>query len=213
LSKTSSTVKLELYGLFKYLTSSKSPTTSRPSIFDPIGRAKWDSWSAAGTKYEKGRDAESRYIEIARTLGWTEGAPESRPVVDTAAEDIWDDDSDEGASGSHRGGSGGMGLSVSTIPVPPKVDDRTIHGLAVSNDFAGLTALLAQHPETDLNELDEFGYSPLHLACDRGSQEIVKLLLKQGADATIKDPDGLSPRELANVAGHNEIEVILASSN
>jgi len=153
-----------LYGLFKYLTSSKSPTTSRPSIFDPTARAKWDAWSAAGKKYEKGSDAESRYVEIARTLGWTEGAPESRPVVDTAAEDIWDDDSDEGASGSRRGGSGGMGLSVSTIPVPPKVDDRTIHGLAVSNDFDGLTALLAQHPETDLNELDEFVSSRLNHA-------------------------------------------------
>lgn len=153
-----------MYGLFKYLTSSKSPTTSRPSIFDLTGRAKWDAWNAAGEKYEKGRDAESRYIEIARTLGWTEGAPEARPVVDTAAnDDIWDDVVDEGASGSRSGG-GGMGLSVSTMPVPPKVDDRTIHGLAVSNDFAGLTALLVQHPETDLNELDEFVSSQLNYA-------------------------------------------------
>ncbi|CAK9237306.1 unnamed protein product [Sphagnum troendelagicum] len=41
--------KLILYGLFKVATVGK-PETSRPGIFDPKGRAKWDAWKKVEDK-------------------------------------------------------------------------------------------------------------------------------------------------------------------
>jgi diazepam-binding inhibitor (GABA receptor modulating acyl-CoA-binding protein) len=41
--------KLILYGLFKSATVGK-PETSRPGIFDPKGRAKWDAWKKVEDK-------------------------------------------------------------------------------------------------------------------------------------------------------------------
>lgn len=36
-------IKLDLYGLFKQ-GSSGAVAGSRPGMFDPVGRAKWDAW-------------------------------------------------------------------------------------------------------------------------------------------------------------------------
>ena len=36
------------------------------------------------------------------------------------------------------------------------IHDASIHGLVLSNDVSGLETLLKIHPQTDLNELDEF---------------------------------------------------------
>jgi len=212
LSNVSSAVKLELYGLFKYITSSKMPTTSRPSIFDMTGRAKWDAWTTTGKQYQDPQQAEKRYLEIAQTLGWTANGTTASQVQSipssSTGEGPWDDDNDNDTPES---GGSGMGISVSVMMPSPKVIDKSIHGLALSNDVSGLTTLLEQCPEIDLDALDEFGYAPLHLACDRGNIAIVRLLLKKGADHNLKDPDDLSPIELAKEAGQSEIEAMLSS--
>ncbi|KAF8168207.1 hypothetical protein B0H34DRAFT_684636 [Crassisporium funariophilum] len=211
LAQVSNAVKLELYGLYKYLTLSRTPSTPRPSIFDMTGRAKWDAWIATGKKYDQPQDAEKRYLDIARNLGWTETSevPLKRsPELATDEDSLDDDTSSHSTSGA---GSSGMGLTVSSIAPPPMVTDNSLHGLAISNDNAGLIALLDQRPETDLNARDEYGYAPIHLACDRGNTDIVKSLLVRGADRHIKDPDDFSPLELAQEAGHSEIAHILSS--
>ncbi|KAF5311914.1 hypothetical protein D9619_003422 [Psilocybe cf. subviscida] len=223
LAKVSTTIKLELYGLFKYLTSSRAPSTSRPSIFDMTGRAKWDAWAGAGKKYESAYDVEQRYLEIAKSLGWTGETviqdvaqpppkPQAASGSSTADEDgIWDSDSQ--GSSSSSGGGAGMGVHVSSMEAPTDTHDLTLHGLALANDTTGISTLLREHPETDLNARDEFGYAPIHLACDRGNAQVVKLLLERGADSSIKDPDDLSPLELSKEAGHVEIVKLLESSS
>jgi len=119
------------------------------------GRAKWDAWAAVGKNYEQPEEVEKRYLEIARTLGWTEQAEvpvkrESEPP--TNGEDIWD--KDEVSHGSS--GGGGLAVSVSSMGPPPKVIDNSIHGIALSNDITSLKEILKVHPEADLNTLDEF---------------------------------------------------------
>ncbi|TFK77188.1 ankyrin [Pluteus cervinus] len=205
--KTSTTTKLELYGLFKHVTVSPSPTTSKPSIFDPTGRAKWDAWNTTSQRYTTPQAAEDRYLEIARDLGWTEeeSARVAQSQAGTSAEA-------KGDTERHTGG-GGMSVSVSTVDKEglPQ-NDGTIHGLAITNDHVGLLALI-QSQQVDLNEPDEFGYTPLHLAADRGNAEVVGILLREGADATIKDPDDLFPHELAQVAGHEDIAAKLVMAH
>ncbi|KAG5647647.1 hypothetical protein DXG03_009000 [Asterophora parasitica] len=190
----------KLYGLFKYVTVSPAPSTSRPSIFDMTGRAKWDAWNSAAQKYTAKHDAEARYLEIAQELGWTGETVEKEPrkAGPSDPDSIWDDDSQ-----SRSGTSGGIGASVSTMAPPEEEEDGTIHGLAVSDDVTGIAELLAKHPEIDVNGLDEFvrmsipimevnshllpqGYTPLHLACDRGNLSVVQALLRKGADPNIK---------------------------
>jgi diazepam-binding inhibitor (GABA receptor modulating acyl-CoA-binding protein) len=51
--------KLILYGLFKVATVGK-PETSRPGIFDPKGRAKWDAWKKVEDKSQD--EARQEYI-------------------------------------------------------------------------------------------------------------------------------------------------------
>ena len=130
------------------------PSTSRPSIFDMTGRAKWDAWAAAGKQYQDAQVAEKRYLEIAQTLGWTGSANEIQ-VKNVPSSSTGNSDTSWEASNS--GGGGGMGLSVSVImPPPPSAIDKSIHGLALSNDVSGLTTLLEQCPETNLDAVDEY---------------------------------------------------------
>ncbi|KZP16837.1 ankyrin [Athelia psychrophila] len=214
LSKVSTVTKLELYGLFKHLTVAPAPNTSRPSIFDMTGRAKWDAWSAAFQSYgTQSGEAEQRYLSIAGDLGWTESSGVTTTpgvLVEDGSQgsegDIWDK-----ADAPSNHGAGGMGNSVSAVASAPldERDAKTPHGMAVSNDVAGLEAYLNAHPEADLNELDEYGYTPLHLACDRGNSGIVRTLLARGADRSLKDPDEFTALELANVAGHDDIVALI----
>ncbi|KAJ7169787.1 ankyrin repeat-containing domain protein [Mycena filopes] len=207
-----STVKLELYGLFKYINVSSTPPASRPSIFDFTGRAKWDAWAAAGNTYSSKAEAESRYLEIARSLGWKEGiiAPESVRSEDA---DIWDSDDDTDKPSRGNGEPGGLGNSVSSMARPEDDEsDVSLHGLAVSNHLQELVALVHDDPSVDPNARDNFGYTALHLAADRGHLPIVTFLLENGADRTIKDEDDLTAAELAQAAGHERIVEILSSS-
>lgn len=57
--------KLRLYGLFKQVTAG-DVSGGRPGMMNPVGRAKFDAWSAlTGTSTE---DAEAQYVALAREL-------------------------------------------------------------------------------------------------------------------------------------------------
>jgi acyl-CoA-binding protein len=58
-------VKLTMYALYKQATSG-DVRGKRPGFTDPVGRAKYDAWSAlAGTSAQ---DAEQQYIELVDSL-------------------------------------------------------------------------------------------------------------------------------------------------
>ena len=61
----STTVQLELYGLFKQA-SSGDVSGSRPGMFDMRGRAKFDAWAEA--KGQSKDDAMQAYIDLIESL-------------------------------------------------------------------------------------------------------------------------------------------------
>jgi len=148
LSNVPTSIKLELYGLFKYLTASMAPSTTRPSIFDMAKRAKWDAWKNTGNRYSNPEEAEARYIEIAKNFGWIEGITIEHEDADEIDLNALDDEPEVKGKGntSDTSDSGGLGLKVSKAQPPVPVEDHSIHGLAVDNDVAGLTALLEKKP-------------------------------------------------------------------
>lgn len=54
-----------------------------------------------------------------------------------------------------------------------------------------------------MNTSDYFGSTPLHLACQRGHQHIVLLLLHNQACINLQDSDGNTPMHLAAAHGHD----------
>jgi len=73
--------------------------------------------------------------------------------------------------------------------------------------------LAATHAYLELgaspNATDKNGDPALHWAVASGQVEIVKLLLKNGASADIRDSDGKTPRDLANERGNGEMVKVL----
>ena len=192
------------------MTVSPTPNTSKPSIFNFTGRAKWDAWQSAGETYkDRPVDAENRYLEIARGLGWSEGqkvdvqpqSSESEGSTEGGEEDIW---ATEEELAQRRSEKSAMGRVMSTMTSEPDETDETgtLWTFALSGDAQGLVSFLDKDAEVDVNTRDENvsihyrgmnlsscqvqGYTSLHLAADRGHVEVVKVLLSRGADPAIK---------------------------
>ncbi|KIK28376.1 hypothetical protein PISMIDRAFT_673355 [Pisolithus microcarpus 441] len=156
------------------------------------GRAKWDAWSNTAKTYnDRKQDAEKRYLDIARELGWIPGNAGTQvigPSDQTSSGEVWDDELGMTVSGSSSN-HGGMGTIVSALARPANQDEaETLHKLAIEGDADKISQLLEAHPLLDINERDEFGYTALHLACDRGNLPTAKVLLEHGGDPLLKVP-------------------------
>jgi ankyrin repeat protein len=62
---------------------------------------------------------------------------------------------------------------------------------------------------SNLNETDEDGITPLHVAAEHGYIEIVQLLINFGADKNLRDKNGILPIELAKKNSHQVIVELL----
>ena len=64
---------------------------------------------------------------------------------------------------------------------------------------------------SDVNAVSSAGMTPLHWACLAGDPEIVRLLLRHGADRWLRNEamDGLTPTDLAAVMGYeNALDIL-----
>jgi len=158
---------------------------------------------------DRTEDAENRYLDIARSYGWCEDAAPSAKGKEVEVEEIDWDTSDDGG-GATSGGGSGMGPVVSTVG-PPKSQEESdsLHVITLSGDSQKLESFLDKHADIAVDEPDEFGYTAMQLACDRGYLTVVQVLLQRGASPNLKDPDDLSTTELAKIAGHDDIVQLL----
>ncbi len=82
---------------------------------------------------------------------------------------------------------------------------RTPLHYAATKEVAALLML-------DINAIDESGNTPLHLAVDRGSQDIAELLIANGASVNARNEKGQTPLYRAIAIGHNEIAALLINN-
>lgn len=61
----------------------------------------------------------------------------------------------------------------------------------------------------NVNQKNEMGQTPLHLAAEKGQKEIVEMLLEKGADVNATDKEGRTPLHDAVFYRHYEIAKIL----
>jgi len=140
-------------------------TGSRPSIFYPTPRAKYDAWATNHAKYsalQKGTEvARGRYVEIAKTVGWKgEGLAEE----DEEEEEI-DFDAPDPALAEKVGESSkpipGMGprQSVMAQDVDPGSTEWVVPGLPLITFVARLTGRTGEssaiHDAVVDNNVDE----------------------------------------------------------
>ena len=84
-----------------------------------------------------------------------------------------------------------------------------IHLAAASKYLGALQALLDRRPQ-DVDAKTNIGITPLMMAATEGHAEAVRLLLKCGADRTLRDDEGLTAKEVA-IKNRNEDLVPLLS--
>ena len=95
-----------------------------------------------------------------------------------------------------------------TAPKPPAMD---IHTAA----FMGNAKAIHQHinAKSDLNQKDQYGSTPLLIACTFGKTEVAKALIEGGADLTVKNNDGSNALHVAAFFCRIEIVKALLAKN
>lgn len=69
---------------------------------------------------------------------------------------------------------------------------QTLFGFVLDDDSKGLGVWLKKYPD-QIDWKDESGWGLLHLAASRGLGDCVKVLMEQGANKELLDPDGWTP--------------------
>lgn len=104
-----------------------------------------------------GSDAEKRYLDVARELGW---APGVGVVSDPQGKEVWDEDLGVNISLLPTESRGGMGVSVSAMAASEDGGDATggqvLHTLAIQGDANKITRFLVENSSVDVNERDEY---------------------------------------------------------
>ena len=91
--------------------------------------------------------------------------------------------------------------TVGLASEPKEIDEsnKELFQAATNGNIGKVESLLSQG--ADVNDRDEYGQMPLHLAVVRGRQKIVELLISRGASIEGKDNAGRTPLHYAAGAG------------
>ena len=83
---------------------------------------------------------------------------------------------------------------------------------AVKNGDTGELEKILDIGKVNVNVYDTEGQTPLHLGCLEGNLELVKLLVKFGADVRLANRDGWNALHIAAFGGHKDIAVYLINA-
>ena len=86
-----------------------------------------------------------------------------------------------------------------------------IHDAVKNGDVETVKVLLKENPAL-VNDRDNRGRTPLHLAAAHEQEEIAKLLLAKKADVNAKDKDGCTPLHEAAQNGSGRVAKVLLST-
>ena len=68
--------------------------------------------------------------------------------------------------------------------------------------YIRIAAMLLSHENLNIDIADVNGYTALHVAAQRGCNDMVKLLIENGASLTVKTGRGRNPEAMAKFGGH-----------
>ncbi|HRN45643.1 MAG TPA: ankyrin repeat domain-containing protein [Flavobacterium sp.] len=94
-------------------------------------------------------------------------------------------------------------------PLPEDDDELHLPELVYWASLGDIAEVEQSLTYSDVNTMDEEGYSALHAAAENDHLEVVKLLVQRGADVNYKAQ--YSALELAEMAGNSEIVAYLKS--
>lgn len=77
--------------------------------------------------------------------------------------------------------------------------DTPIYDLAVEGEYEVLKEILSKD-STQVAEIDEYGFTPLHGVASEDYVEVAQLLLEHGADVRAVNDEGVTPLHLASTA-------------
>ncbi|KAH8669301.1 ankyrin repeat-containing domain protein, partial [Ilyonectria robusta] len=80
---------------------------------------------------------------------------------------------------------------------------------AVELELTGVATILVKEQSCDVNDRNDLGRSALHVACAKGSKEVVKILLDANADISTTDNNEWTPLHSASLNGHIEVVRLL----
>ena len=79
-----------------------------------------------------------------------------------------------------------------------RVGGRKLHACAKFNCLA-VIHLLFKTPEIEIDAMNNYGRTPLHLAASKGNWSIVRILMQAGANTKVMDRHGIVPGKLATI--------------
>ncbi|KAI0218101.1 Notch-regulated ankyrin repeat-containing protein [Lamellibrachia satsuma] len=102
---------------------------------------------------------------------------------------------------------------VSTTMPPVCPSQRVFEAAVRSGDSLELQRLLeGRHGKFNVNFYDDDGQTALHQSCLGGNIELVKLLVRFGADVRLANRDGFNALHIAAYSGHQDIAVYLINA-
>lgn len=179
-----------LYGYYKQ--ASEGPCkTPKPGWLDIKGKSKWEAWHKLGDMPQK--QAKLAYIDIIKKLdgNFLNSA--------TTKKEFW--------------------VTVSTLQNTEKEindSERSLVDYVKEGNYTLVLKSLKSHDQNKLksilNELDTDGLGLVHWAADRGSTNILQLLINEGANANLPDCDMQTPLHYAASCGHVECVKLLINN-